>query len=319
MAYLVTGGTGFIGSYAVRDLLAAGKDIVCLQRSGVTPLFRQVVGEANVSKIKVIQGDVSDTVLLFDIIRDNKIDVIVHTGAARAPATEDYPALAIRVNCLGTANILEAIRLFGLRRMVWICSGDAFGRVREYFKGPLGDDDAIFAPDNVYGATKVLDEFIARHYFKRYGIDSIGLRVPLTYGFGKNHRPNNFSTRLKMTALNKPVVWEGPDAVKSYLYVEDLSTMIVKACEIATTKTRVFNIVESEWTNKDLVDLLRKINPQSRVTLKESPQGARVVEAGNRAITGAKKELGFKPKYNLESGIRKSFNLWRQEAGMPPL
>ncbi len=317
MAYLVTGGTGFIGSYTVRDLLNAGKEVVCLQRSGITPVFRQVVGEDKIDKVKIVQGDVSDALLLFNLIREHGIDLIVHIGYVLQPVSEQQPAYALRVNCIGMSNILEAVRLFGLKRLVWTSSGTAFGRIREIYKEPLGDDDAIFMPDLFYGATKVLNEFMARLYFEKFGTDSIGFRVPATYGVGKNGRGLSLSGWLREAALSIPVTIHDPDFVTGCLYVEDASALIVKACDVPTTKTRVFNVEEGEYSNRQIAEIIRKINPQAQVTLVEGKSSeSHRVETSGRDTTGVRTELGWKPRYSLEDGIRKAFNIWRQQAGL---
>ena len=122
MAYLVIGGTGFIGSYVVRDLVNRGREVVCFQRSGVNPWFRNILGEDNVDKVKIIAGDVSNTLQVFNIIRQNNIEFIIHLSFALPPVSELQPAYALRVNCIGLNNLLEAVRLFGLKRLVWTSS-----------------------------------------------------------------------------------------------------------------------------------------------------------------------------------------------------
>ena len=120
MAYLVTGGTGSMGAYVVRDLLKDGKDVVCFQRSGVTPFLRSVVGEDKYTNIKVVQGDISNSQQLFYVIQENQIDTIIHLSSLilSTGLTESQPAYALQVNCVGMNNLLEAGRIFGLRNSV---------------------------------------------------------------------------------------------------------------------------------------------------------------------------------------------------------
>ena len=61
MAYLVTGGMGYIGCRVVRDLLDEGKEFVCFDPAGITPLAREIIGE-NLDRVKIVRGDVGDTV-----------------------------------------------------------------------------------------------------------------------------------------------------------------------------------------------------------------------------------------------------------------
>lgn len=320
MAYLVTGGTGFTGSYVVRDLLNAGKKVVCLQRSGVTPLFMDVVGKENVNKAKIVQGDVSNTTFLFNLIRDEGIEFIVHTAYALQPVSEQQPAYALKVNCGGMSNLLEAVRLLGLKRLVWVSSTRAFGRITEFYKEPMGDDDAFFLPEIFYGATKVLNEFMGRLYFRNFGTDSICFRVPVAYGFGKNGRGTASSSWFKEAALDKAVTVPSPDLTLAYLYVEDLSSLIVKACECPTTKTRTFNVQEGEYSNRQVAEIARRINPRASVTI-----GAGELSLFHRVqlpkidVTGVQTELGWRPQHSLEEGLRKSFNMWRRQKGLPPL
>lgn len=319
MPYLVTGGTGYIGSYVVRDLLAAGKEVVCLQRSGVTPDFREIVGEEGVRKAKVVQGDVSDTVFLFDLIRQYGIDLIIHTGSVMPPISEQQPAYALKVNCVGTNNVLEAVRLFKLKKLIWMSAGLALGNVFELYKEPIGDDNALYRPYMMYGATKALNEFMAKLYFEKFGVDSVGFRLQRTYGIGKWYgSAGAFAEFLRKVALNIPATIEDTSMIFGHLYVEDLSKLVVRVCDAPTTKTRVFNIIESDGTNRDLVEVLRRINPAAKITLAK-PEHTQDYVLSKMDCTGVRSELGWQPEYSLEQGMRKVLNYFRRKAGMAPL
>ncbi len=321
MAYLVTGGTGYIGSFVVRDLLKAGKEVVCLQRSGVTPTFREVVGEDNLSKVKVIQGDQSNMLQVFDIIQRNGIDVIVFIGFIVPPTSEEQPAYALQVNSVAFINMLEAARLFGLKRVVWTSSSNALGSVAELYKEPVGDDTAIYRPIIVYGATKALNEFMTRHYFNKFGVDSIGFRLPLTYGVGRWHGVFlKFIEFFRKVALNIPVTTQNPSEIQNYVYVEDASSIIAKACDVPTTKTRVYNLTEGEYTWRQVVETVCKLNPDAKVTIEETAEGLMTGYVLPKVdSSGVRTELGWQPKYSLEEGMRKVLNYFRQKEGMPLL
>ncbi len=322
MAFLVTGGTGYIGSYVVRDILDQNKNldkVVCLQRSGITPVAREVVGDDRLKRVKVVQGDVSDAVQLFEVIKENHIDVAVHIAYLVPPTSENQPAYALRVNCGGMSNILEAARLFGLKKVVWTSSSNALGRVFEFYKEPIGDDDAIYRPDIMYGATKGLNEFMARLYFQKFGVDSIGFRLPRTYGIGRWHgHAQVFMDFLRNAALNTPTSIDDYDLKKAYLYVEDASSIIARACVHSTTKTRVFNIAEGEYSNREVVQAIRRINPGARIKLNKPKPG--VVEGyvlPPVKTSGVRKELGWRAKYSLEDGLKRTLNYFRQQEGKP--
>ena len=93
MAYLVTGGSGFIGSRIVRDLIVAGKDVICFDPAGLTTALREVVGEKNLERVKVVLGDISDTDQLFNVIGDHDIDTVIHTGTLLGRRSDLEPSL----------------------------------------------------------------------------------------------------------------------------------------------------------------------------------------------------------------------------------
>lgn len=325
MAYLVTGGTGYTGSYIVRDLLKQGKEVVSFQRSGITPLSQKIVGSDEITKVKIVQGDVSNTLQVFDVIQKYNIEMIIHTGYLLRPASELKPAYAVQVNCVGMSNLLEAVRLFGIKRLVWLSSTRALGRSAQFYKETMGDDDAIFMPDNFYGATKVMCESMAKHYFNVFNTDSIGLRMPLIIGYGKTASGGGQLAQLfREAALDKPVTIGFPDFISGFTDVEDVSSAVIKACDASTTKTRVFNITEGHYSLRQIGEAIRKINPKVKVTILEGEGGMITIPQLQPQLaivdsTGAQTELGWKPRYCLEEAIRKVMNHFRQDEGLPPL
>jgi nucleoside-diphosphate-sugar epimerase len=325
MAYLVTGGTGYIGSYVVRDLLSEGKQVVCFQRSGITDIIRSVVGEDKLNKVKIVQGDVSDTLNLFHTIRDYNIDMVVHLGGVWGIKGDLQPDYTLKVNCIGMNNILEAARLFGLKKIVWTGSNKAFGRLSEFYDKPIVDDDAIYMPDSMYGTTKVLNEFMTKLYFEKFGIDVVGLRMGLSFGIiirQQTGGPERFNRFLKSTALNMPtkIAVKDADRMQNFSYAGNVSNLIVKACNAPTTKTRIFNIPEYKYSLRQLVEVIRKVNPQARITIEEGVETEDTIWQGAPEAKidcrGVQTELGWKPKYSLEESVKIVSNYFRQQEGL---
>ena len=328
MAYLVTGGTGFIGSYVVRDLTNQGKEVVCFQRSGITQVSRMVVGEENLARVKMIRGDVTDTLQVFHAIREHGIDLVVHVGSIFPfnGESETQLAYALKVNCIGMNNILEAARIFGIKKVIWISSVQALGQLAELYEEPVGDDDAIYMPNTMYGTTKIVNEFMTRLYFDKFGVDSVGLRIGFTFGVNQYDARNRvFVQFLKDAATNVPATLATTDAdvVRAICYVENIADLIVTVCDARTTKTRTFNAVEFQCSGRQLVEAICRVNPQAQVTIKEGVGIEESTWAGTPEpklnVSGIQGELGWKPKYSLEEALARCFNYFREQGGLPLL
>lgn len=122
MAFLVTGGTGFIGSHLVRRLVEMGCEVVIYDVSPKTAALGEVAGE-----VDVVRGDVLDVVSLMDTIKGHGVDRIVHLAYLLITESRENPTRALRVNCEGTNNAFEAARLMGMRRVVWASSAAVYG------------------------------------------------------------------------------------------------------------------------------------------------------------------------------------------------
>ena len=88
--------------------------------------------------------------------------------------TEPFPPAAVKDVCLAMMNVLEAARLCDIEQIVWASSVAVFGPV-ECYAGPVSDSSAHH-PQTLYGASKSYAEFLARHYFEKFQVDSVGLR-----------------------------------------------------------------------------------------------------------------------------------------------
>ena len=167
MKILVTGGSGTIGSYLLRDLKARGHDLSCYSRT------QPVEDHA-----RWIRGDVTDIDSLKAACAGH--EAIVHLAAVTGPRRAS-PERLIQVNVVGTVNMLEAALAAGIERVVFASSGASSGFsfqrspiVPEYL--PI-DEDHPSAPQDEYGLSKLLAELACRRYTDAYGIQTPCLRI----------------------------------------------------------------------------------------------------------------------------------------------
>jgi nucleoside-diphosphate-sugar epimerase len=168
MHILVTGGSGTIGPYILRELLAAGHTVVCYSRATPPP----------VEGTRFVAGDIMDLEGLVAACRG--CEAIVHLAAIPGPRRAT-PERMMTVNVVGTVHVLEAALRAGISKVVFASSGAAAGftfqtrpMVPRYF--PV-DEEHPDAPQDDYGLSKLLAELTCRRYSDGYGLRTLCLRI----------------------------------------------------------------------------------------------------------------------------------------------
>lgn len=315
MNCLIVGGAGFIGAYVVQALLREGHHVVVFDADFTKNTIHKLFSEEELAGIKMYAGDVTDLAQLIRIIREEDIDSIVHLAAWQIPASHNNPTKAILVNGTGFNNALEAMASLGLRRLVWTSSNAVFGSPKSHNVQPIPNDE-YHKPNTVYGALKSLNEYMAEHYFKHRGVDSIGLRFCLVYGYGRMRGASTFASEMiEKAALGLPCVVDNGDSSVDWYYVVDAAQLILRALKAPPTPTRVYNTHSDLRTVREAADYLSQNLPNAQLDIKPG-----MIDANwNLDSNLLAEELGFKPRYKLEDGLRDTVAHVRKIAGLPEL
>ena len=316
MAHLITGGTGLIGSRIARDLIKEGEQVVVYELSPEESVLEQLLSEEERTRVKVVQGDVTDLPHLIRTVQENNVEIIFHMAALLSEAASANPPLAIKINCEGTANIFETARLLKLKRVVWASSMSVFGPPDKYPEEYI-PNDAPHYPWGVYGATKSLNEILAVHYFEQYGVDISAIRYSLVYGAGEG-RGGSGAVRQELIlnpALGKPGRVPFGDEDIGWLYADDAARATVMVSKVARTKTRSFTISGDIHSMKEAADYVRKLLPDADITLLPGCTGL----SWKFDTSPLEEEIGYRSEWPMERGIKEIINVTRQQHGLPPV
>lgn len=305
MRILLTGGAGFIGSTLAEKLLAEGHEIVCLDdfNSFYDPRFKRenIAPFSKNPRFTLIEGDIRDGKLLRQIFQKKPIDQVVHL-AARAgvrPSLVD-PLLYCDVNINGTLQILECMREFKVKKMVFASSSSVYGVNSSL---PFSEEDPLNAPISPYAATKIAGETLCRTYFQLYGISSVCLRFFTVYG--PRQRPEMAVYKFtEALLLDKeiPLYGEG-DSRRDYTYVDDIIQGVMAAIKKKEKVVSLYNLGDSQpFRLRDLLGKLEKLTGK-KARVKPMPVQAGDVPATFAKIDKAKKELGYSPSVLLDQGL----------------
>lgn len=294
---MVTGGSGFIGSYTTRKLLERGHEIVVYSRHPPPDIT---------NKVHPVVGDIRDFGNILSAIKRYDVEYVVHTVSLLTVASQKRPPLAFKISGEGTLNILEAARLMDTKRVVYISGSSVYGTTR---KGEVITEDYPKNPVTIYGATKLLCEHYGRNYSRDYGFDFVATRFPIVYGPGKSRRGFHFFKDCIEGAVfkkNVRIPWGGEQLFEP-LYIKDAVHGVVLSIFAKGLKHTTFNIgagTGKMYTLHDLTDIVKKLIPDA--TIEIGP--GEVIEEPIRGpldITRAREELGYKPQFGpLEDGVR---------------
>jgi UDP-glucose 4-epimerase len=313
LSVLISGGTGFIGAYTARRLIRAGQQVVTLDTIP-SNVIHNVLAPEEIEQVRFVTGDVSSLRDVAHAIRENGVDRVIHLASLLHPASNQNPPLAVQVNVQGQAMILEAARLFGLKKIVWASSVVVFGGRSSHTQRIL-PNNASHHPINLYGATKSFDEFLTQHYINEWGVDALGLRFTVVYGPGRERGASSFVNELAKPALGEPAIIPFGDDVVDWQYVEDIAELFAKCIGLSKTRTSVFNTQFDARSIREAGAYVASLIPSADITYQPGEFGI----AWELDDSVLQEEIGFEPKFPMERGLRELLEHTRREAGLPPL
>lgn len=300
--YLVIGGNGVIGHFVARRLVRQGHRPVIMSRGGDTTLIADILARCD-----NLRGDMTDAKLVDQIVRTNRISHIVHLGAVLPSVSEVNPPLAIRLNVEGTANVLEAAKNNGVKRVVMASSKGVYGRAKGQYDAPSYTPipETLADPDNVYGISKWTSELLGRWYRQKHGVEFVALRFGATIGPGKIARHGGSFSRYSVVIENamagKPVeINSGADAICDGLFNDEAARGVICALQTPDVKHDVYNIATGTgFTLREYAAAVTRLYPKADISI---PSNTRSSGAGNIVldVSRARADLDFVADSNVD-------------------
>lgn len=311
MNILVTGGAGFIGSHLADKLLNENHKVFVIDNFNNyynSDLKEQnILNNLNNSNYKIFRADICDEDVLDSIFSENQIDSVVHlAGYAGVGASLESPLEYIKTNIFGTVNLLEKMKEYNIKKIVFASSSSVYGNCNEEcFSECLKTSEPI----SPYAATKLSCEQFLYTYYKLYGINTVILRFFTVYG--PRQRPDlaiRKFTDLIIKDKEVPVHGDG-SALRDYTYIDDIISGIYEAIKYDKTPYEIINLGANNpiSINTMIKNIEKTLNKKAKI--KYIPMPAQNVYKTSSNIQKAKELLNYIPKINFETGI-KNFIEW---------
>ncbi|MDY0929932.1 GDP-mannose 4,6-dehydratase [Chryseobacterium sp. CFBP8996] len=332
MIYLITGGSGFIGSHLIEKLLKEGHSVINIDnfdnfydykikiKNTLDSLEKNIYFEfsekendiqhlISISKSEyytLYLQDIRDKKGLEKIFQNHKIDAIIHLAAlAGVRPSIERPLEYEEVNIRGTMNLWELCNQFNIKKFVCASSSSVYGNNE---KTPFSETDNVDQPISPYAATKKCGEILGHVYHSLYGIDMIQLRFFTVYG--PRQRPDLAIHKFtKLISENKEIPFYGDgNTARDYTYVDDIIEGILKSAVYLEKNSGIYEIInlgESEVVT--LSEMLSEIEKNLNKTAirKILPLQPGDVQKTSADITKAKNLIGYNPTTNFQNGTKK--------------
>lgn len=300
---LITGVDGFIGTALSKAFWKTSTKVIGLTRS---------IHEPNNSPCdyKVV-GSVEDFDLLCSIISEYEINCVFHLAARSIVSiSKKDPKNCYSTNIMGTVNILEASRLFGVNKVIVASSDKAMG---DHDTLPYKEEFEL-KPNNTYDTSKACADMISRTYAKQYNMNVVVTRCSNVYGPYDESTTRLIPSSIYNLLHNKaPIVYS--DALqmeREFIYVDDVIDAYLMLASL-DTKYNVYNIGGSGPVKIcDLVDkLCAKFNLAGYVVKDKEEH---FTEIQKQYIDSERlRKLGWEQKVSLDDGIKLTIDWWRQK------
>ena len=308
MAVLLTGGFGHIGSWVCHELAKQGRQVVVFDRASRRLSYLEGLQDF----IQFESADLVDQTAIHHVFKqyEGQLEGIIHVGGLMGgPHFASDPPRHIRINTMGTVDLLEAARSFGVKRFIYISSGAVYGA-----RDDIPTENDPVAPSDLYGAAKASAEFFGLQYVNEFGIDFRAVRVYFAYGPGR--LPSElyplynavFGCLEGRTEVELPA---GADQAIDFTFVRDIARAILLVYDAPKLKHRQYNATSGVCHR--LPELIEKVSriASKPVSLKIGP-GKIMPRGPSLDSSRLREELGFAPQYDIEKGVAEYLEWIRQ-------
>lgn len=301
--FLVTGGSGFVGSHVVDELVKRGAEEVIV--------FDKVVRDENLAQaradgnVRTIEGDVTDLDQLTSAAE--QVDGVFHLAVLPIGPSEADPRLALDVNVVGTFNVLDAAQSAGVKKVVFSSASSVYGDTNETM-----DESHPLEARSMYGASKIAGEYFLRAFREIHGLDYVTLRYMNVYG-PRQDGGLIVSVLRRIESGEAPVIQGDGSQSFDFVHVADVARLNIAAMESAVSGD-AFNVGSGgEASVKEIVEKL--IDLTGSEVQPEYDRDAKVLMArrvGSNAH--AVEALGWQPSLDLDAGLADVIEFERAKA-----
>lgn len=309
---LLTGGAGFIGTKICNLLLEKNEILIFdnLERNSIksTDLLSK-------SNIKLIEGDILDFGHLKSVVDEFSPNIVIHLAAVAGIDTViRNPVKTMKVNMIGTYNILEAVKEHKIDRFIDFSTSEVFGsyayKVDEQHTtnlAPVGEARWT------YSVSKLAGEHLAHSYYKEYKLPVVTVRPFNVYGAGQVGQGAIHQFVVKAIKNEEMQIHGDGDQIRSWCYIDDFVDGIMLCLEKEEAIGESFNIGNPRGTVtiSMLAQLIKRI-ADSKSEIVYIPKEYVDVELRIPSIEKAKILLGYEPKYDLASGLEKTIEWYKK-------
>tara|TARA_Y100001970_G_scaffold294373_1_gene452140 strand:- start:43209 stop:44120 length:912 start_codon:yes stop_codon:yes gene_type:complete len=300
MPIIVTGASGLIGFAVASELV----------RQGIKVIGTDIIQPPINCPFPFFKTDIRDAHALYSLIK-NGVEGIIHCGGISGPMLlEDQPHTLIDINICGTANVLEAARVFNLRRVIYCSSTSAYGNTPT--NTFLVDETAPLNAVDVYGASKAAGDILSLSYSQQHQLDTVSLRFSWVYG--PRRRTECILRKMILDArIGKTSKFNfGRKFKRQYIYIDDVVNSIISSWNAKDLNQHAYNITGGTQLNfEEISQIMQSVIPDVEISNSESDLPGDLLH-GQFDISAAQKDLGYKPLTTLDIGIKK-YATWLKE------
>ncbi|PJI11183.1 sugar dehydratase [Bacillus altitudinis] len=308
----MTGCTGLLGSYLVKELIDQGANVTGLVRDQV-PRSNLYQG-SQFEKMNVVQGALEDMQTIERALGEYEIDTVFHLAAqAIVGVANRHPVSTFEANILGTWNVLEACRRQPLIKRVIVASSDkAYGDQEQL---PY-DEDMPLNGKHPYDVSKSCADLISHMYYNTYGLPVCITRCGNLYGGGDLNFNRIIPQTIQLVLEGKaPEIRSDGTFIRDYFYIEDAVKAYLLLAEKMEEKGlagEAFNFSnEIQLTVLELVDKILKAMG-SELKPRILNQGTHEIKHQYLSAEKARKLLDWKPDYSIDEGLEKTIEWYRE-------